>query len=77
MEYTLYSLYYFFQSFFGLLMTLEVVEGISVGGILVSVVVIGTVFVCLGIGSGGVAEENAHQKSIDLHKEIRSSYRSK
>lgn len=54
MENTLAAMYYFFQSYFNLLMTLEVVPGVTVGGILISVLIIGMIFGGLGLyGSKG------------------------
>lgn len=49
MEYMLYSVFYFIQSLFNLLMNLEVFPGVSVGGILVSVFIFSVIFGCLGL----------------------------
>ena len=63
MEYTLYSIFYLFQSFFNLLMNLEVVSGVSVGGVMVSVFVLSTIFYCLGIFSSGETATGKSKKS--------------
>lgn len=63
MEYTLYSIFYFIQSLFNLLMNLEVVPGVSVGGILVSVFVFSVIFGCLGLFSSGSSKKESRDPS--------------
>lgn len=76
MEYTLYSIFYLFQSFFNLLMNLEVVPGVSVGGVLISVFILSVILGCLGVflspNETELSEQKAeHLKSVALHEYLR------
>lgn len=49
MENVLLIIFYFIQSFFNLLVTLEVVPGVSIAGILISILIIIMIFKGLGL----------------------------
>lgn len=49
MEYTLLSIYYLLQSFFNLIMTLEVVPGVTIGGIIIAILLFTCIFIALGL----------------------------
>ena len=49
MEYSLLAILYFFRDLLNLLLDMEVIAGISVGGIMFSVMIFSAIFVGLGI----------------------------
>lgn len=49
MEYTLLTIFYFFQSLFNLFVNLQVAEGVTVGGIFIAIMIFGLVFSALGL----------------------------
>lgn len=51
MEYSLYALYYLFQSFFNMLMEVEVADGVPVGGLLIGCMILR--FVLMNFSFGG------------------------
>ena len=52
MEYTLYGFLYIIQRFFNLLLDLRVAENVSLGGIIVSVMILGALIYNFGMDSG-------------------------
>lgn len=53
MEYSLQAIYYLLRGYINLLLQVEVTEGVTVGGVLFSTLILGACFVALGfIGEG-------------------------
>lgn len=52
MEYTLLTIFYFFQSLFNMFITLQVADGVTVGGILIAIMIFGLLFSAFGFLKG-------------------------
>lgn len=48
MEYTLEFFYYFFQAILNFIFSLPVTEGVTVGGVIFSVIILSSIFVSFG-----------------------------
>lgn len=51
MEYSLYAIFYVIQSFFNLLFQFQVADGVTVGGIIIAIILIGCILMNIGISS--------------------------
>ena len=65
MEYSLYAIFYVIQSYFNLLMQLEVTEGVTVGGVIVAILLIGCILMNIGISSSYRDAQEIYNRKVE------------
>lgn len=65
MEYSLYAIYYVIKSYINLLMQLEVSEGVTVGGIIIAVIIIGCMLLNIGLAYSYKDAQEIYNRKVE------------